>query len=54
VLSSSEAERDIASSYELHANCYVTKPIDFAQFVQVVQAIEHFWFTVVKLPPHAA
>ncbi|MCW2962701.1 MAG: rre [Thermoleophilia bacterium] len=54
VLSSSSAERDIASSYELHANCYVTKPIDFAQFVQVVQAIEHFWFTVVKLPPHAA
>jgi len=53
VLSSSAAERDILQSYDLHANCYVTKPIDFTQFVSVVQAIEQFWFTVVKLPPHA-
>jgi two-component system response regulator len=52
VLSSSEAESDIARSYDLHANCYVTKPIDFTQFVDVVHAIEQFWFTIVKLPPH--
>jgi len=53
VLSSSEAERDIAESYDLHANCYVTKPIDFERFVEVVQAIEQFWFSIVKLPLHA-
>jgi len=52
VLSSSAAERDILQSYDLHANCYVTKPIDFTEFVKVVQAIEEFWFTIVKLPPH--
>jgi chemotaxis family two-component system response regulator Rcp1 len=52
VLSSSEAENDIAKSYDLHANCYVTKPIDFTQFVTVVQAIEQFWFSIVKLPTH--
>ena len=52
VLSSSEAERDIARSYDLHANCYVTKPIDFEQFVDVVAAIEQFWFSIVKLPVH--
>ena len=53
VLSSSAAEQDIVKSYDLHANCYVTKPIDFTQFVGVVRAIEQFWFTVVKLPSHA-
>ncbi|MBC7460317.1 MAG: response regulator [Thermoleophilia bacterium] len=52
VLSSSDAERDIARSYDLHANCYVTKPIDFVQFVDVVSAIEQFWFSIVKLPAH--
>jgi chemotaxis family two-component system response regulator Rcp1 len=52
VLSSSEAERDIARSYDLHANCFVTKPIDFTQFVEVVAAIEQFWFSIVKLPTH--
>ncbi|MCW2973429.1 MAG: response regulator receiver [Thermoleophilia bacterium] len=52
VLSSSEAENDIARSYDLHANCYVTKPIDFEQFVDVVAAIEQFWFSIVKLPVH--
>ena len=52
VLTSSQAEQDIARAYELHANCYVTKPVDLDQFVKIVQSIEQFWFTVVKLPPH--
>ena len=50
VLTTSKAEEDIIRSYKLHANCYVTKPIDFPQFVSVVRSIEDFWFTVVKLP----
>jgi chemotaxis family two-component system response regulator Rcp1 len=51
ILTSSEAERDIAQAYELHANCYVTKPVDLDQFIHVVRSIEDFWFTIVKLPP---
>jgi two-component system, chemotaxis family, response regulator Rcp1 len=51
VLTSSEAERDIARAYALHANCYITKPVDLDQFITVVQSIENFWFSVVKLPP---
>jgi two-component system, chemotaxis family, response regulator Rcp1 len=50
VLTTSQAERDIVESYELHANCFVTKPVDFAQFMTVVRSIQDFWFTVVKLP----
>jgi CheY-like chemotaxis protein len=50
VLSSSEAETDIARAYELHANAYVTKPVDIAHFLQVVKAIEEFWVEIVKLP----
>jgi CheY-like chemotaxis protein len=50
ILTSSRAESDILRSYNLHANCYVTKPIDFGQFIEVVQTIEDFWFTVAKLP----
>jgi two-component system, chemotaxis family, response regulator Rcp1 len=50
VLTTSKAEEDILKSYKLHANCYITKPVDFAQFVAVVKSIEDFWFTVVKLP----
>ena len=50
VLTSSRAERDIVKSYDLHANCFVTKPIDFAQFIEVIQSIEDFWFTIVRLP----
>ena len=45
------AEEDIVKSYSLHANCYVTKPLAIEQFINVVQAIESFWFTIVKLPP---
>lgn len=50
VLTSSAAERDIARTYALHANCYVTKPIDLDQFIEVVRSIHHFWLTVVRLP----
>jgi two-component system, chemotaxis family, response regulator Rcp1 len=51
VLTTSEAEEDVVRSYELHANAYVRKPVDFDQFTEVVRLIEDFWFTVVKLPP---
>jgi chemotaxis family two-component system response regulator Rcp1 len=50
VLTTSKAEEDILKSYSLHANCYVTKPLAIEQFIRVVQAIETFWFTIVKLP----
>ncbi len=50
VVTSSAEEQDIVKSYNLHANCYVTKPIDLQQFVTVVRAIEDFWMTIVKLP----
>ncbi len=50
VLTTSKKEEDILRSYNLHANCYVTKPIDLAQFQGVVSAIEGFWFSIVKLP----
>ena len=51
ILTSSQAEKDIVASYNLHANCYITKPVDFNQFIEVVKSIEDFWFTIVKLPP---
>jgi CheY-like chemotaxis protein len=51
VLTSSSADEDVARSYDLHANCYVTKPVDFTQFARVVQAVDEFWFTVATLPP---
>jgi CheY-like chemotaxis protein len=50
VLTTSEAEEDILRAYQLHANCYVTKPVDFKQFLKVVETIDEFWLTVVKLP----
>jgi two-component system, chemotaxis family, response regulator Rcp1 len=50
ILTSSEAEEDICRAYDLHANCYVTKPVDLEQFITVVKSIEMFWFTIVKLP----
>jgi CheY-like chemotaxis protein len=50
VLTSSDAERDIVQSYRLGASCYLTKPLDFTAFRNIVRAIEGFWFTVVKLP----
>ncbi|HVV86832.1 MAG TPA: response regulator [Kofleriaceae bacterium] len=54
ILTTSRAEADLLRTYQLHANCYITKPVDFEQFVQVVRSIESFWFTVVNLPPHEA
>jgi CheY-like chemotaxis protein len=50
ILTTSTAEQDILRTYDLHANCYITKPVDFEQFLMVVKAIEDFWLTVVKLP----
>jgi chemotaxis family two-component system response regulator Rcp1 len=50
VLTTSQADEDILRAYQLHANCYITKPIDFNQFVRIVSAIEDFWLSVVKLP----
>ena len=51
ILTTSNADADIIASYDLHANCYITKPVDMKGFVDVVNAIQDFWFTVVKLPP---
>lgn len=50
ILTTSEAERDIVKAYDNHANCFITKPLDLDQFAQVVQSIESFWFSIVKLP----
>ena len=52
VLTTSEAEEDVIAAYELHANAYVRKPVDFEQFVAAVRAIDDFFITVVRLPPH--
>ena len=50
VLTTSEAEQDIVKSYQLHANCYVTKPVDLEKFLAIIHTIEDFWLTVVALP----
>ena len=50
ILTISQAEQDILKAYDLHANCYITKPVDLDQFNKVVHSIEEFWFTIVKLP----
>jgi two-component system, chemotaxis family, response regulator Rcp1 len=50
IITSSSAEEDILKSYDLHANCYVTKPLDLLQFNKVVRSVEAFWMTIVKLP----
>jgi CheY-like chemotaxis protein len=50
VLTTSTAERDILRAYDLHANAYITKPLDFDQFIKVVESIESFWLEIVKLP----
>jgi len=52
VLTTSHAEGDILRAYNLHCNCYITKPVDFQQFLLVVKSIEDFWLTVVRLPPN--
>lgn len=50
VLTTSDSQHDIRSAYSLHANCYITKPVDFDAFVSLVQFIERFWFSVAKVP----
>jgi chemotaxis family two-component system response regulator Rcp1 len=50
ILTTSKAEKDILRAYDLHANCYITKPVDLEQFLAVVRAIEEFWLAIVKLP----
>lgn len=50
ILTTSKAEQDVVKSYNLHANCYIAKPVDLEQFIAVVKAIEGFWLTIVKLP----
>lgn len=50
VLTTSAAEEDILRSYQLHANCYITKPVDLEQFLKVISTIDNFWLTIVKLP----
>ena len=50
VLTTSRAEEDIIRTYDCHANCYITKPVDFEQFINVIKSIEDFWLSVVKLP----
>jgi chemotaxis family two-component system response regulator Rcp1 len=50
ILTTSEAEQDILRAYDLHANCYITKPVNLEQFLTVVRSIENFWLTLVKLP----
>ena len=51
VLTTSNAEKDLVQAYESHANCYITKPVDFQQFLIVIKSIENFWLNIVKLPP---
>lgn len=51
ILTTSEADEDIMKTYNLHANCYITKPVDMEQFIKVVKTIGDFWFSIVKLPP---
>jgi two-component system, chemotaxis family, response regulator Rcp1 len=50
VLTTSNAEKDVLQSYQLHCNCYVTKPVNFDRFLECVRSIEHFWLSVVVLP----
>jgi len=54
ILTVSQAEEDILRSYDLHANCYVTKPVGLDQFLNIVESIEDFWLTIVQLPPNGA
>lgn len=54
VLTTSEAEKDVLLSYSLHANCFITKPVDLEQFTAVLSSVEGFWFAVAKLPPDKA
>ena len=50
VLTTSQADEDVIKAYDLHVNCYISKPIDLSQFLKVIKAVEDFWLTIVKLP----
>ncbi|MCH8108658.1 MAG: response regulator [Chloroflexi bacterium] len=50
ILTTSSAEQDILSTYDLHANCHITKPVDLNQFIKIIQSIESFWLSIVELP----
>ena len=50
ILTTSDADQDISATYDLQANCYITKPVGFDQFIEVIQSVENFWLSVVKLP----
>jgi two-component system, chemotaxis family, response regulator Rcp1 len=52
VLTSSKAEQDVVKAYDLHANCYIVKPVDFIKLTEIVRSLEQFWLTVVRLPPN--
>jgi len=54
ILTTSRAEEDVLKTYNLHANCYISKPIDLNQFMRVVKSIEDFWLSIVVLPPDGA
>lgn len=51
VLTTSDAEKDVIMSYNLHANCYINKPVELDRIIEIVKSIENFWFSTVKLPP---
>ena len=51
VLTTSQAEQDVLKAYDLHANCYIIKPVDLEKFLAVVRSLEDFWLTIVRLPP---
>ena len=53
-MTTSPADRDVWKAYDLHANCYIIKPLDFRQFVELIKGIEAFWLTLARLPPHEA
>jgi len=52
IFTTSQAETDIFKCYELHANCYISKPLNMIKFVKIVKSVENFWFSIVKLPSH--
>jgi chemotaxis family two-component system response regulator Rcp1 len=52
ILTTSEADADVRTTYGAHANCYITKPVDMDRFFEIVKMLEEFWFTIVKLPDH--
>jgi CheY-like chemotaxis protein len=50
ILTTSKSEEDVLNSYQLHANCYITKPVDFTRFIEIIKQLENFWFSIVTLP----